>query len=99
MTADGIVTPETWSALIIQVRAAMARRFAASKRNSSSVLATPVKGSWWMESSDRKRTARSEASNRLCRSKDAPLARAVTAHGRITVSPILGGLHHRYCRV
>ena len=31
--------------------------------------------------------------------KDAPLARAVTAHGRITVSPVLGGLHHRYCRV
>ena len=31
--------------------------------------------------------------------KDAPLSRAVTAHGRIVVSPVLGGLHHRYCRV
>jgi Integrase core domain len=28
-----------------------------------------------------------------------PLARAVTANGRITVNPVLGGLHHRYCRV
>jgi transposase InsO family protein len=31
--------------------------------------------------------------------KDAPFSRAVTAHGRIVVSPVLGGLHHRYCRV
>jgi transposase InsO family protein len=31
--------------------------------------------------------------------KDAPLSRAVSAHGRIVVSPVLGGLHHRYCRV
>jgi transposase InsO family protein len=31
--------------------------------------------------------------------KDAPLSRAVTAHGRIVVSPVLGGLHHRYYRV
>jgi hypothetical protein len=70
MTADGIVTSKTWSALIIQVkkRAAMATRFAVSKRNSSSVLANPVKGSRWMESSDRKRTVRSEASNTLFRS-------------------------------
>ena len=31
--------------------------------------------------------------------KDAPLTRAVTAHGRIAVSPVLGGLHHQYCRL
>jgi len=31
--------------------------------------------------------------------KDAPLSHAVTAQGRIAVSPVLGGLHHQYCRV
>jgi transposase InsO family protein len=31
--------------------------------------------------------------------KDAPLTRAVTVNGRIAVSPVLGGLHHRYCRI
>jgi sarcosine oxidase delta subunit len=31
--------------------------------------------------------------------KDAPLSRAVTAHGRIAVSPVLGGLQHQYCRI
>jgi hypothetical protein len=31
--------------------------------------------------------------------KDAPLARAVTAHGRLVVGPVLGGLHHQYCRI
>jgi transposase InsO family protein len=40
-----------------------------------------------------------ECRTHLSLDKDAPLARAVTAHGRITVSPVLGGLHHRYCRV
>jgi peptidoglycan hydrolase-like protein with peptidoglycan-binding domain len=60
---------QTSKALIIQVkRAILATRFAASKRNSSSVLANPAKGSRWMEFSDRKRTARSEASNTLYRS-------------------------------
>ena len=29
----------------------------------------------------------------------APLSRALTAHGRIAISPVLGGLHHRYCRI
>ena len=31
--------------------------------------------------------------------KDAPHSRAVTARGRIVISPALAGLHHRYCRV
>jgi hypothetical protein len=31
--------------------------------------------------------------------KDAPVSRAVTAHGRIVVGPVLGGLHHQYCRI
>ena len=31
--------------------------------------------------------------------KDASVSRAVTAHGRIVVSPVLGGLHHRYFRI
>ena len=40
-----------------------------------------------------------ECRTHLSLDKDAPLARAVTAHGRITVSPVLGGLHHQYCRI
>ena len=40
-----------------------------------------------------------ECRTHLSLDKDAPLARAVTTYGRITVSPVLGGLHHRYCRV
>jgi transposase InsO family protein len=35
----------------------------------------------------------------LSLNKDAPLARAVMAHGRIEATPVLGGLHHRYCRI
>jgi len=31
--------------------------------------------------------------------KDAPLSRAVQVRGRIAVNPILGGLHHQYCRI
>jgi transposase InsO family protein len=31
--------------------------------------------------------------------KDAPFSRLVTAHGRLVVSPVLGGLHHQYCRI
>jgi transposase InsO family protein len=40
-----------------------------------------------------------ECRTHLSLDKDAPLARAVTTHGRIMVSPVLGGLHHHYCRV
>jgi transposase InsO family protein len=40
-----------------------------------------------------------ECRTHLSLDKDAPLSRPVTAHGRIAVSPVLGGLHHQYCRV
>ena len=86
MTADGIVTPQTWSALIIQVKkGSYGDAVRGVKRNSSSVLANPVKGSRWMESSDRKRTVRSEASNTLFRSTFHPsswMGLLVRSHGR-----------------
>ena len=31
--------------------------------------------------------------------KDAPFPRAIEQHGVITSRPILGGLHHQYCRI
>jgi transposase InsO family protein len=31
--------------------------------------------------------------------KDAPLHRPIEHHGAITSQPILGGLHHQYCRI
>jgi hypothetical protein len=31
--------------------------------------------------------------------KDAPLHRAIERLGAINSQPILGGLHHRYCRI
>lgn len=34
----------------------------------------------------------------LSLAKDAPARRSVQREGRITVQPILGGLHHHYCR-
>lgn len=40
-----------------------------------------------------------ECRTHLSLGKDAPLSRAVHIHGRIAFSPILGGLHHHYCRV
>ena len=40
-----------------------------------------------------------ECRTHLSLDKDAPLSRPVTVHGRIAVSPVLGGLHHHYCRV
>src|SRR4051794_28707770 len=63
---------------------------AASKRSSNSVLATPVKDSRWMVSSDRKRTARSAASNTLCRST------SVCRRGRDSRSGHLAGISQRH---
>jgi transposase InsO family protein len=40
-----------------------------------------------------------ECRTHLSLDKDAPLARPVTVNGRIAVTPVLGGLHHQYCRV
>ena len=31
--------------------------------------------------------------------KDAPLHRAIERFGGITSQPVLGGLHHQYCRI
>jgi hypothetical protein len=39
-----------------------------------------------------------EARTHLGLSKDAPLGRAVQRSGRITVTPVLSGSHHRYAR-
>jgi Integrase core domain len=35
----------------------------------------------------------------LALAKDAPLLRPIQQFGQITVRPILGGLHHQYCRI
>ena len=40
-----------------------------------------------------------EARTHLSLCKDAPMARAVQAHGRHLAIPVLGGLHRRYCRL
>jgi transposase InsO family protein len=40
-----------------------------------------------------------ECRTHLSLDKDAPLSRAVTVYGSIAANPILGGLHHQYCRV
>jgi transposase InsO family protein len=40
-----------------------------------------------------------ECRTHLSLDKDAPFSRVVTAKGRLVVSPVLGGLHHRYCRI
>jgi transposase InsO family protein len=39
-----------------------------------------------------------ECRTHLSLDKDAPFPRVVTAKGRLVVSPVLGGLHHQYCR-
>ena len=40
-----------------------------------------------------------ECRTHLSLDKDAPIARAVQANGRIAASPVLGGLHYQYCRI
>ena len=40
-----------------------------------------------------------ETRTHLSLDKDAPLRRAVQAHGTIAATPILSGLHHRYARI
>jgi transposase InsO family protein len=40
-----------------------------------------------------------ECRTHLSLSKDAPRPRAIQVRGRIAVAPVLGGLHHQYCRV
>ena len=35
----------------------------------------------------------------LALAKDAPLVRPVQRFGQVTAKPILGGLHHQYCRI
>jgi hypothetical protein len=35
----------------------------------------------------------------LALAKDAPLGRPIQQFGQITALPILGGLHHEYCRM
>lgn len=39
-----------------------------------------------------------QARTHLSLNKDAPVSRAVQAHGRVLAKPILGGLHHQYVR-
>jgi transposase InsO family protein len=40
-----------------------------------------------------------ECRTHLSLGKDAPLTRRVQVRGSIAVTPVLGGLHHQYCRV
>ena len=40
-----------------------------------------------------------ESRTHLSLDKDAPFSRAVQVSGRIVASPVLGGLHHQYCRI
>jgi transposase InsO family protein len=40
-----------------------------------------------------------ETRTHLSLDKDAPFSRAVQVSGRIAASPLLGGLHHQYCRI
>jgi len=40
-----------------------------------------------------------ETRTHLSLDKDAPVTRPVQRSGRITARPILGGLHHQYCRI
>ena len=40
-----------------------------------------------------------EARTHRSLNKDAPLRRSLERLGAITSQPVLGGLHHRYCRI
>ena len=40
-----------------------------------------------------------EARTHRSLNKDAPLHRAIQRLGAITSQPVLGGLHHQYCRI
>jgi hypothetical protein len=40
-----------------------------------------------------------ESRTHLSLDKDAPFSRAVQVSGRIATIPVLGGLHHQYCRI
>jgi hypothetical protein len=40
-----------------------------------------------------------ESRTHLSLDKDAPFSRPVQVSGRIVASPVLGGLHHQYCRI
>ena len=40
-----------------------------------------------------------ESRTHLSLDKDALFSRAVQVSGRIVASPVLGGLHHQYCRI
>ena len=40
-----------------------------------------------------------EARTHLSLGKDSPAGRVIEPHGKVIALPILGGLHHRYCRI
>ena len=40
-----------------------------------------------------------ESRTHLSLNKDAPVSRAIERLGAITSQPVLGGLHHQYCRI
>ena len=40
-----------------------------------------------------------ESRTHLSLDKDAPFSRGVQVSGRIATIPVLGGLHHQYCRI
>ena len=45
------------------------------------------------------RNSYNEWRTHLSLDKDAPISRAVQVSGRIATIPVLGGLHHQYCRI
>ena len=68
-TADGVVAPQTWSALIIQAKKGNSRDAVRGVQEEFQFRSgEPGKGLTVDGTSDHKRIARSEASNTLCRS-------------------------------